>query len=92
MRQAIVVGIPDPERDEVLAAMVVPEPGAHVDVEELVRFCRARAAIYKVPRRIVLVRPDEVPLTDTGKVAKRRIQEVLATAEPQGKRPMSSVA
>lgn len=92
VRQAIVVGIPDPERDEVLAAMVVPEPGARVDVEELMRFCRARAAIYKVPRRIVLVRSDEVPLTDTGKVAKRRIQEVLATAEPQGKRPMSSIA
>jgi fatty-acyl-CoA synthase len=75
--QAIVVGVPDPKRDEIVAAMVVPKPGAKIDIDELVAYCRKTAAIFKVPRYIEVIGPDEVPLTDTGKVHKIRAREIM---------------
>ncbi|MCL2428495.1 MAG: AMP-binding protein, partial [Alphaproteobacteria bacterium] len=77
VRQAIVVGLPDPERDEVLAAMVVLKDGARATTDELRRHCRTLAAAYKAPRSIRFVVPGEVPLTDTGKVSRRLVREAL---------------
>lgn len=77
VRQAIVVGLPDPERDEVLAALVVLKDGAATTADELRRHCRALAAAYKTPRVIRFVVPEEVPLTDTGKVSRRLVRKAL---------------
>jgi fatty-acyl-CoA synthase len=77
VQQALVVGVPDPERDEIVAAMVVPRPGARLTVDELVKHCRKLAAAYKAPRYIEIVAEDRVPLTDTGKVNKQRLQAIL---------------
>ncbi len=82
VRQAVVVGLPDPEREEVLAAMVVLQDGARATVDELLRHCREQGAAYKVPRLIALVEDGEIPLTDTGKISKRGIQEVLLGQRP----------
>lgn len=76
--QAIVVGIPDPTREEVVAAFVVPKPGAVLNVEALIEHCRRTAAVFKVPRLIEVVAAEEIPLTDTGKIHKGRIQERLS--------------
>lgn len=75
--QAFAVGVPDAERDEVIAALVVPRTGCTVTAADLIEHCRKSAAVYKVPRYIELVEPDQVPLTDAGKVHKRRIRELL---------------
>lgn len=77
VRQAVVVGLPDPTRDEIVAALVVPEPGASLNEGELVAYCRANGAVFKVPRLFAIVPPDQVPLTETGKVAKRLVREQL---------------
>ncbi|MDE2335236.1 MAG: AMP-binding protein [Rhodospirillales bacterium] len=78
VRQAVVVGVPDPVRDEIVAALVVPVPGADLTQAELVEHCRANVAAFKVPRLIEIAPVDQVPLTDTGKVSKRLVQERLA--------------
>jgi fatty-acyl-CoA synthase len=78
VQQAVVVGVPDASRDEIVAALVVARPGASVDADTLVAHCRRTAAVFKVPRFLQVVRADEVPLTDTGKVHKGRAQELLA--------------
>ena len=78
VRQAVVVGLPDPEREEILAALIVLHDGASATPEELIRHCRAQGAAFKVPRRIVLVAHEKVPLTDTGKISKRGVQELLS--------------
>lgn len=75
--QAFVVGVPDQERDEVIAAMVVLHDGSRTTVDDLIRHCRQTAATYKVPRHIELVGTEDVPLTLTGKIHKPRIQELL---------------
>ncbi len=75
--QAVVVGVPDPVRDEIVAAMVVPRPGHTLSIDALTQFCRTSAAAYKVPRFIDITSAERVPLTDTGKVSKRDVQAIL---------------
>ncbi len=54
-------------------AVVSFKPGQHVEPEELVAFCRARMAAYKVPRIVVAI--DELPKTPTGKILRRLLRE-----------------
>jgi len=82
VQQAVVVGVPDAEREEIIAALVAPKPGARVTAEALIRFCREAAAAYKVPRLVEIVTAGQVPLTDTGKVSKRMVQERFAARGP----------
>ena len=70
---AFVTGVPDPERDEILAAVVVCKPGAQLSAAQLDAFCRKSLAGYKVPRRIRFVAEHELPLTTTGKLQKNRL-------------------
>jgi O-succinylbenzoic acid--CoA ligase len=66
---AAVVGRPDREWGEVVTAFVVLEGRA--SDEDLVEWCRARLAGYKVPRSITRV--DELPRTESGKLLKGRL-------------------
>ena len=67
---AAVVGRPDEEWGEAVTAFVVVD-GAAVADDELVAWCRERLAGYKVPRSIVRV--EELPRTDSGKLLKGRL-------------------
>jgi fatty-acyl-CoA synthase len=77
VRMAFVIGLPDPVRDEILAAVVVPRAGAAVTADELAAHCRAQLALYKVPRRFRFVAESELPLTVTGKLQKNRLAELF---------------
>ena len=68
-----VVGIPDEEYGEALAAQVVAEAGATLDAETIRANLGERIAGYKVPRRIDIVAA--LPRDDNGKVLKRRIRD-----------------
>jgi fatty-acyl-CoA synthase len=70
---AFVTGVPDPQRDEVLAAVIVPKPGVTLSDEEVCAFCRKALAAYKVPRLIRFAAEHELPLTTTGKLQKNRL-------------------
>lgn len=72
---AAVIGIPDPEWQQAVAAVVVPAPGASPDEEELRSACRATLAGFKVPKRIVVV--GQMPLTRAGKPDPERIAALL---------------
>ena len=78
--QAIVVGLPDATREEILAAAIVLKPGAAATAGELEAYCRAQMARYKVPARFDFLSAEEVPLTDTGKVSKRVLQDRFQAA------------
>ena len=70
-----VVGVPDPYRGEDVVAFVVPRPetrGQLTDAQ-LVEWCRAEMAVYKAPRRVVLV--DALPRTASGKILRRALRE-----------------
>jgi fatty-acyl-CoA synthase len=77
VKQAVVFGLPDPEKDEVVGALVELESGASVSERELREYCRARIAAFKVPRRIRFVSEAEIPRTSTGKVNKQGIAGLI---------------
>jgi fatty-acyl-CoA synthase len=84
IEEALATGLPDPERDEIVAVAVIPSEGACLTTEEILEFCRSRLAAYKMPKLIRFVSAAEVPLTTTGKVHKARLPELFAGA---GKAP-----
>ena len=72
---ACVVGLPHPDwGQQVTAVVTLVQPGA-TTAEELLAHCRQNLAGYKQPRTLVLV--DEMPLTASGKVQRRRVAEQL---------------
>jgi fatty-acyl-CoA synthase len=78
VKQAYVVGVPDRDKEEIVAAAIELREGATATAEALAAFCRERLASYKVPARIVFRKGDEFPRTPTGKVQKPRLREELA--------------
>jgi len=81
VRDVAVVGLPDEEWGERVAAAVVPE-GAPPTLEELRAFCRDRLAPYKLPTRLLCVA--ELPRNAMGKVTKGAVKALLGGgAEPR---------
>ncbi len=73
---AAVVGVPDDEFGEAVAACVVLEEGAAATADALIEHCRARIASYKKPSHVHVF--DELPRTGTGKVVKQELKRRLA--------------
>lgn len=71
--QVAVVGVPDDRMGEVGMAFVVPRPGATVDPEQLLTWCRAEMANYKAPRYVEVL--DALPLNAMGKVTKFELRD-----------------
>ena len=82
---ARVFGVPDQRRGEQLAACVVPRPpvdgAAALGVVALRAFCAERLAPYKIPRALVL--SPALPRDERGKVSRRALEALVATA-PRG--------
>lgn len=76
VREAAVVGQPDPYRGETVKAFVSLREGCVVEPVALIDYCRERMAAYKYPRSVVIV--DEVPKTVTGKVMRRVLRSEQA--------------
>jgi acyl-CoA synthetase (AMP-forming)/AMP-acid ligase II len=53
--------------------VVVMKPGATLDPNELIAWCRERLARYKVPRTVDVLA--ELPRNPTGKVLKRELRK-----------------
>lgn len=70
-----VVGIPDPRWGEVVCAVVVPEPGIPLTLEDLQVHCAEALASFKKPRRLEIV--DALPRT----AATRQVQRSLVVEQ-----------
>ncbi|WP_251330445.1 o-succinylbenzoate--CoA ligase [Haloplanus pelagicus] len=70
---AAVVGLPDEEWGERVAALVVPRDGATLSADALDDHCRERLAGYKVPRTIRLAA--SIPRTDSGTVDRTAVRD-----------------
>jgi acyl-coenzyme A synthetase/AMP-(fatty) acid ligase len=79
VKEAYVVGVPDPERGQNVEAAVVLEPGLSSDGESLRDRLKGEISAYKVPRHIFVFPSGELPFTDTGKIDKRKLTETIAS-------------
>jgi acyl-CoA synthetase (AMP-forming)/AMP-acid ligase II len=81
IREAAVVGVPDPHWGENVCAVIVLRPSSTIDPAELNDRVRRRVAGFKVPRHVVVL--DELPRNATGKVLKQQLREWLANHPDQ---------
>ena len=72
VREAAVVGVPDPYRGETVKAFVSLKAGQTATEGEIIHFCRERMAAYKYPRFVEIV--DEIPKNAAGKVLRRELR------------------
>jgi fatty-acyl-CoA synthase len=77
--QAGVVGIPDRQQGELLAAFVVLKLGSTETPADLVAHCRAVASRYKVPD-VIEIR-GALPVTATGKLMRRDLKQIAADGQ-----------
>ncbi len=73
--EAAVVGLPDARWGETGCAVVVREPGDHIDEETVIQQCRERLAAFKLPRSVVFT--ESLPRNAAGKILKRKLKEWL---------------
>ncbi len=78
VREAYVLGLPDPVRGQVVVAAVVLENGTSVTADDLRRALRARLSTFKVPSSFVFMSADEIPWTPSFKVRYGKLAELLA--------------
>ena len=70
--EAAVVARPDATWGETPCAFVTLKPGAAATADDIIHFCRAHMARYKVPRTVVF---GPLPKTSTGKIQKFALRD-----------------
>ena len=79
VREAAVVGLPDPEWGEQVVAVVVPAAGETADAAALQRWVRDRLRSSRTPARVDFA--SALPYTETGKLLRRKLREQLGDRE-----------
>jgi len=69
--EAATIGVPDAVYGEEVVSYVVLRPGADLDAEEILHYCRSILPAFKAPKRI-LVSPS-LPKTERGKLDRRAL-------------------
>jgi acyl-CoA synthetase (AMP-forming)/AMP-acid ligase II len=78
IQAAHAVGVPHKERGENVAVAVVLRPGAALDAATLHARLKEELSAYKLPRHTFFVTSAEIPMTDSGKLDRRKLRDALA--------------
>jgi len=73
VKEAAVVGVPDPFTGETVKAYIVVKDGEKATAEEIMDFCKGQLAAFKLPRSVEF--RSELPRTAVGKVLRRTLLE-----------------
>ena len=79
--EAVVIGLPDAEWGQRVAAALQLAPGAIASAEEIESHARAHLAAYKIPRRFAFV--DALPRTASGKIQRRKLRQLFDDTIPR---------
>jgi long-chain acyl-CoA synthetase len=82
VREAAVVGLPDPLLGEAVHAVVSLDAGVEIGEEEIRRVCRQQLEGFLVPARVHIV--SQLPRSSNGKVSRPDLRELLDSAERAG--------
>jgi acyl-CoA synthetase (AMP-forming)/AMP-acid ligase II len=74
---AHVIGIADPARGQVVAAVVAIEDGTEFDEDAIRARLKDELSAYKIPRRFVAVPRSEIPVMSSGKIDMPRLTRLF---------------
>jgi acyl-CoA synthetase (AMP-forming)/AMP-acid ligase II len=74
---AHVFGLPDPDRGQVVAAVVAVENETEIDEADLRRRLAAELSAYKIPRRFAAIPAADVPLLASGKADVQQLKSLF---------------
>ena len=75
VRDAVVVGVPDPRWGETLAAFVVRAEGAQITEQDVIDWCATRIGSYKKPHKVVFV--ESLMRSPSGKIPKKYLTSLI---------------
>ena len=73
IQECVVIGLPDREWGERVAAFITLKPGKSLDKDELRVYLKSRLATYKVPKDYMMI--DDFPRSPAGKILKREMRK-----------------
>ncbi|WP_298444865.1 AMP-binding protein [uncultured Ferrimonas sp.] len=71
--ECAVVGVPDEQTGEAVRAYIVLKPGASIDKEAIIAYCREELTAYKVPKQVEFIA--ELPKSTVGKTLRNKLRE-----------------
>jgi acyl-CoA synthetase (AMP-forming)/AMP-acid ligase II len=74
IKEAAVIGVPDPRWVEAVKAVVCLKEGQIVPAEEIIQFCKGKIAGYKVPKSVDFIK--ELPKNPSGKILKFELRNL----------------
>lgn len=78
VRRAQTVGVPDKLLGELVVSCVVPQDDARLEETTIRDFLKDKLASFKVPRRVLILREEEVQITGNGKVKLAELKALAA--------------
>ncbi|MBK8611245.1 MAG: acyl--CoA ligase [Chitinophagaceae bacterium] len=66
IKQARISSKPHPLLGQIIEGEIVLQPGATINVEDVLTYCKKRLSAFKAPQRLKIV--DSLPMTNTGKL------------------------
>lgn len=78
VREAAVVGVPDPVLGMAIKAVLAVAPEAGLTERDVIRHCAARLEDFMVPKHVEF--RAELPKTDSGKISRRQVAEMVGAA------------
>lgn len=76
VREAVVVGVPDPILGTAIKAVLAIDPGTALTTKDVMHHCAANLEAYMVPKYVEF--SDQLPKTESGKVSRRLVTEQAA--------------
>lgn len=73
VEECTVLGLPDKEWGERLAAFIVPKPGVELQADKIKAYLKSRLSAFKVPKEFITVK--EMPKSPAGKILKRELKQ-----------------
>ncbi len=74
---AYVIGIPDAERGQLVAAVIVTPEASSLDAAVLRERLKTELSSYKIPKRFVALPRTDVPLLASGKVDTQQLRKLF---------------
>jgi acyl-CoA synthetase (AMP-forming)/AMP-acid ligase II len=75
VKDVAVIGIPHEKWGEQVAAVIVLHEGVDATEQEISNYCRGKIAGYKVPKKVIFIKDEEMPRSGAGKILHRVLRE-----------------